>query len=402
MSKDAETDKGREIETAVETDVTGTMPGEMMERAAATIRTMEHAAAAVRTVSWTVQKTDCSSVKPAQEQDGFIKERKNRNRGPQLTIEQFLRDKGCSHHVLTHLKHTDHGILKNGEWAYANQPLSTGDVITVRVEETENSDRISAVSLPISVVYEDEDVLVVDKPGDMPVHPSMGNYENTLANAVMYYYASQKQAFTFRCITRLDRDTTGLVLIAKNALSGAILSSYSSKRQIHREYLAITDGILPEEGTIDAPIARCPGSALMRCVDWEHGERAVTHYQRLGVYRMPYETSEETFQGGNLSGLKSDAVSVGCAPQEISLANVRLETGRTHQIRVHMKSIGHPLPGDFLYNPESVCNLAPRQMLHAHRLAFAHPITGEPLVFESKMPPDMRRLLEIYQKLKTK
>ncbi|MCD7842132.1 MAG: RluA family pseudouridine synthase [Lachnospiraceae bacterium] len=367
-----------------------------MERADAAIRTVEYAASAVRTVSWTVQKADGISVKPAQELDSCIQERKNRNRGQQLTIEQFLREKGCSHHVLTHLKRTDHGILKNGEWAYANQPVSTGDVITVRVEETENSDQISAVPLPLSVVYEDEDVLVVDKPCDMPVHPSMGNHENTLANAVMYYYTAQKRAFTFRCITRLDRDTTGLVLIAKNALSGAILSSQSSKRQIHREYLAITEGILPEEGTVDAPIARWQDSPLMRCVDYEHGERAVTHYKRLGVYRMLDEIYEEFFQSRNLSGLKSDAGAAGCASKEMSLANVRLETGRTHQIRVHMKSIGHPLPGDFLYNSDSVCEFAPRQMLHAHRLTFAHPITGEPLVFESKMPPDMRRLLEMY------
>ncbi|MCC8105326.1 MAG: RluA family pseudouridine synthase [Clostridiales bacterium] len=376
-----------------------------------------YAAAAVRTVSWTVQTADFTGNRPVQERkdsdiaclsrqedmqekiSGGINRtqvRVKKENDRLLTIERFLREKGCSHHVLTLLKRTDHGILKNGVWAYTNQPVMVGDEITVRVEETESSEQILPVPLPLSVVYEDEDVLVVDKPCDMPVHPSMGNHENTLANAVMYYYAERDRRFVFRCITRLDRDTTGLVLIAKNSLSGAILSQQSSRRQIHREYLAITEGVLSKEGTIDAPIARWQDSPLMRCVDFEHGERAVTHYQRLGVYRMPPETCEETFQNRFLSQTESEAGAEGRVPNVVSLANVRLETGRTHQIRVHMKFIGHPLPGDFLYNPDSVCELAPRQMLHAHRLTFTHPVTGETLVFESKMPPDMRRLLGMH------
>ncbi|MCD7735654.1 MAG: hypothetical protein LUI07_01585, partial [Lachnospiraceae bacterium] len=124
------------------------------------------------------------------------------------TLETFLCAKGCSHHVLTHLKRTDHGILLNGEWAYTNQPVREGDVVTVRVVETEASERILPVQLPLRIVYEDADILVVDKPSDMPIHPSAGNYENTLANAVMYYFASKNRPFVFRCITRLDRDTT--------------------------------------------------------------------------------------------------------------------------------------------------------------------------------------------------
>ncbi|MCD7819733.1 MAG: RluA family pseudouridine synthase, partial [Lachnospiraceae bacterium] len=275
----------------------------------------------IRTLTWVVQPSEAAVY----------------------SIEAFLRERGCSHHVLTHLKRTDHGILLNGEWAYANQRVCPGDTITVRLEETDTSSHILPVQLPLSIIYEDDDILIIDKPSDMPVHPSIGNYENTLANAVMYYYASREIPFVFRCVTRLDRDTTGLAVIAKNMLSSAILSAMSAKRQIHREYLAITEGVLPAEGTIDAPIARQEDSVLMRCVDYKNGERAVTHYRSLGYY------------------IGSDSIQP--LPSELTLASVRLETGRTHQIRVHMKSIGHPLPGDFLYNPESVCALAQRQML---------------------------------------
>lgn len=304
-------------------------------------------------------------------------------------MERFLHAKGCSHHVLTLLKRTDHGIMLNGSWAYGNQPVTPGDEITIRVEETAASEQILPVPLPLSVVYEDEDVLIVDKPSDMPVHPSMGNYENTLANAVMYYYSSKQVPFVFRCVTRLDRDTTGLVLLAKNSLSSAILSDQSAHRQIHREYLAIVEGQLPACGTIDAPIARQEGSTLMRCVDPENGERAVTHYRRLAIGKR---------KAPALTDCQSSPASEGrhTLPDILSLASVRLETGRTHQIRVHMKSIGHPLPGDFLYYPDSVCERAPRQMLHSHRITFAHPVTGEVLSFVSELPTDMRKLLDGY------
>ncbi|MCD7954347.1 MAG: RluA family pseudouridine synthase [Lachnospiraceae bacterium] len=315
----------------------------------------------IRILTWTVQPDKTAANKTTTDEV--------------TTVERFLRAKGCSHHVLMQLKRTTGGILRNGEPVFTNRPLLPGDNLSIRIVEMADSESVRPVSLPLTIVYEDEDLLVVDKPGDMPVHPSMGNYENTLANAVMYYYSSRGIPFTFRCVTRLDRDTTGLVLIAKNMLSSAILSDMSAKRQIHREYLAITEGVLPESGTIDAPIARAEGSPLLRCVDFENGERAVTHFQRLGVF---------------VKGRKA-------LPDAISLASVTLGTGRTHQIRVHMKYIGHPLPGDFLYNPDSVCPLAPRQMLHSHRLSFVHPITGITLSFESKLPQDMRQLLDTYE-----
>lgn len=300
-----------------------------------------------------------------------------------MTVEQFLRSHGCSHHVLTRLKQTEHGILLNGDWAYTNQKIKAEDILTIRIVEDQSSSDLVPVQMPLDIVYEDEDLLVINKPSDMPIHPSINNYENTLANGVAYYFASQGIPFVYRCINRLDRDTSGLLIIAKHYLSAAVLSRMSAERQIHREYLAIVEGILPESGTVDAPIARLDGSVLMRCVDFEHGQRAVTHFRRLSI--RDFQSSPDS------------------QSRYLSLAAVTLETGRTHQIRVHMSHIGHPLIGDFLYNParaqapyspsgEPVPSIG-RQALHSHKLEFLHPITGEPLSFTCEMPEDMRRIV---------
>ncbi len=297
-----------------------------------------------------------------------------------LSIENFLRAKGCSHHVLTLLKHTEQGILLNREPAYANQRLKVGDEVTICLEDESGSLSIDPELLTLDIVYEDEDILVVDKPPNMPIHPSVGNQEHTLANAVMYHCTETDPSFVFRCVNRLDKDTSGLVLIAKNPLSSAILSSESSRNTTQREYFAIVEGRLPRRGTINRPISRKPGSFLSRRIDPKNGVPAVTHYERINYYK------------------KNDDAKNSLLPKSVSTASVRLETGRTHQIRVHMSSIGHPIPGDFLYNPESVCALAPRQMLHACRLFLRHPITEEDLVFESALPSDMERFLSFYEK----
>lgn len=283
-------------------------------------------------------------------------------------IEEFLRTKGCSHHVLTHLKRTERGICLNDVWAYSTQRMTTGDVLQIHIQEEESSDHIVPHPLPLSIVYEDEDLMVINKPADMPIHPSINNYENTLANAVAWYFKQQGVPFVYRCINRLDRDTSGLLILAKNMLSGAILSQMSARREIHREYLAITEGILPEEGTITAPIARLEGSAIMRCVDFEHGESAVTHFKRLSCHEK---------ENGDL----------------LSLASVHLETGRTHQIRIHMGHIGHPLIGDFLYNPDGRTWIQ-RQALHSHRLDFIHPVTRAEMHFTCEMPEDMKKTIQ--------
>ncbi len=271
-----------------------------------------------------------------------------------MKIGDFLRKTGYSRHVIIHLKKTENGILLNGEWAYVGQSLKEGDHLEIHIIEEESSEQIVPSELPLDIVYEDEDLLIINKPADMPIHPSINNYDNTLANALMWYYQQKGETFVYRCINRLDRDTTGLLIVAKNMLSGGILSDMSKKREIHREYLAIAEGEIPQEGVIDAPIARKEESVIERCVDFERGDRAVTHYWRLD-YRNGY-----------------------------SLVRLKLETGRTHQIRVHMKYLGHPLTGDYLYNPDY--RILNHQALHSWKLAFRHPVTGAQMQFKADPP----------------
>ncbi len=278
------------------------------------------------------------------------------------TLLSFLKDKHYSAPIIAHLKRTENGILLNGVWGRVRDLLHAGDRLTIQLTETENSKNIVPVKLPLDIVYEDEDLLVINKPSNMPIHPSQGNYENTLANAVAYYFQSKGKTFTYRCINRLDRDTTGLLILAKHMYSASLLSDMVQKREIHRQYLALATGKVPETGTIIAPIARADGSTIERCVNESIGEYACTHYRTLD-YKNGY-----------------------------SLVSLKLETGRTHQIRVHMKHIGHPLPGDFLYNPDYsvIC----RQALHSHKLHFRHPITGDEMEFIAELPEDMRKVIE--------
>ena len=266
-----------------------------------------------------------------------------------VTISDYLKKQGFSHAVIVQLKKIPESILLNGKWEYMSTRLNDGDCLFIHFEETEGSENIVATNLPLSICYEDEDILVVNKPADMPIHPSMNNYDNTLANAVCHYYQTQGIPYTFRCVNRLDRDTTGLTILAKHLISSAILNSEVSVRGISREYLAIVKGFTEDEGTVNAPIGRKEGSTIERQIDVLHGETAITHYKRLAY-----------------------------------------QDGLSHQIRVHMKSIGHPLIGDFLYNPDFT--KINRQALHSYRLRFTHPVTKKPLVFTAPLPEDMQAL----------
>ena len=229
-----------------------------------------------------------------------------------LRIEQFLRHQGYSYQNITQLKKMPESILKNGVWEYMRSLLATGDILTVHIQENESSPNIPPVELPLSIIYEDEDILVVNKPAGMPIHPSLNNYENSLANGLMWYYTEQGKPFIFRCTNRLDRDTSGLTVIARK-------------------------------------------------VDFKHGERAVTHYKVVKE------------KNGH------------------SLVSLILETGRTHQIRVHMQYLGFPLVGDYLYNPDM--EYIHRQALHSWKLSFIHPITKEPMEFTAELPKDMKNIL---------
>lgn len=278
------------------------------------------------------------------------------------SIEQYLKTRGYSSQCIKELKKMQESILIDGRWEYVRYILQPGDTLTVHVQETDVSEKIPSVEMALDIVYEDEDIMVINKPADMPIHPSLNNYYNSLANGLAWYFEKQNKPFIFRCVNRLDRDTSGLTIIAKHMLSSGILSSMVAERSIHREYQAIVRGkVIPEAGTIDAPIARVADSIIERTVDYEKGDRAVTHYETIA------------YKNGH------------------SLLSIHLETGRTHQIRVHMKHIGFPLIGDHLYNPDM--EHMTRQALHSYRLQFTHPITGEAMDFVAPLPEDMQNVL---------
>lgn len=280
-----------------------------------------------------------------------------------LRVEQFLRRKHYSGQNLSEIKRMPKSILVNGVHYYMRQELSTGDHLQVRICETQNSEKIPPTKLPLDIVYEDEDLLVLNKPAGMPIHPSLNNYTNSIANALAYYFQSQGKPFIFRCCNRLDRDTSGLTIVSKHLVSGSILSDMTKYREVHREYLAIARGsVTPSEGTIQAPLGRKEGTIIERTVDWEHGEDAVTHY------KVVKEANGH------------------------SLVSLRLETDRTHQIRIHMKYLGYPLIGDYLYNPDM--EYMTRQALHSHHMEFTHPITGEHMSFTAPLPEDMVRVMQ--------
>lgn len=273
------------------------------------------------------------------------------------SIEAFLKSRDYSRQVLVQLKKTKESVLLNGRWAYMREILEENDCLEIYLSEEEASEQIEPVCLPFEIVYEDEDLMVINKPANMPVHPSINNHDNTLANAIAWYNKERGVRFPYRCINRLDKNTTGLLILAKHSLSAASLYRQMKERQIHRTYLALVKGWIYEAGTVDMPIARKEGSTIERVVDEEHGEMAITHY-------LPLDWGDDW-----------------------TLLQCELETGRTHQIRVHMSWLGHPLPGDFLYCAETAD--IDRQPLHSWKLSFLHPITGEEMNFMQPLPEDM-------------
>ena len=310
-------------------------------------------------------------------------------------IRSFLRAQGFSRHILASLKPQPDTVLVNGRHEPFRHVLQPGDVLTVRVKDPESSRNVVPAPVPFSILYEDDDLLVIDKPAGVAIHPAVGHPANTLANGLAWHYGQLGIPFVFRCINRLDRDTTGLLIVAKHIVSASILETALQKHEIRRTYLALAEGELPPEGTIDRPIARKEGSLIERCVDEERGERAVTHFRRLAVL-SPQWSTEQTVPADHNGD-----------PAAVTLAELRLETGRTHQIRVHMAAAGHPLLGDSLYNP-SVIPLyekglprpgvtlpygLPRQALHAWKLDFVHPITKGPMHVTAPVPEDMLFLL---------
>lgn len=285
------------------------------------------------------------------------------------SIEKFLQGKGYTRQSIVDLKKMDRNVLINGKWEHMNARLIEGDILTVNIDEEASSENIKPVKLDFDIVYEDEDILVVNKPADMPIHPSRNNDDNTLGNGLVYYFSQKDESFVYRCINRLDRDTTGLVIIAKHQVAAGILYTQMQNRLIKREYLAVVCNQredIPECGTVDEPIVRLTASGIERAVGKE-GERAVTHYNVI------------------------------CSNNGFALIRLHLDTGRTHQIRVHMKHLKHPLVGDTMYNIEALESEISRPALHSYKMEFTHPITGALLEFVQELPEDMKLFCEKYE-----
>lgn len=284
-----------------------------------------------------------------------------------IKVSRFLKEMGYPEKILTILRKVDGNLTINGEIIHMNYELLTSnskETLVIHIYEEESSENIISVNMPIDIIYEDEDIIVINKSASMPIHPSLNNYDNTLANAVAYYFMEKGEPFTFRCINRLDKDTTGLTVLAKHYLAAGILSQSMQTRNIKREYTAIVEGRFDSEsGKINLPIGRESTSLITRNIDYEHGETAITNYQVLRYI-------EE---------------------KDLSLVKLNLETGRTHQIRIHMKAIGHPLIGDYLYNPNN--SLLKRQALHAGYIEFCHPITKEKISLSAPFPDDFLSII---------
>ncbi len=260
----------------------------------------------------------------------------------------------------------DRRLRVNGKEVKLNYKLQEDDVIEVTVN-AEESQNIEGEDLNIKVIYEDDDLLIVDKPPFMVVHPTKSHPMGTLANGVIHHFRSNNDNSIVRLVSRLDRDTSGLIMIAKNQFSHMNLAKSMEKNLIKKSYLAITHGNFEnQEGTIDLPIGRPTDETIKRAV-LEDGQRSITHYKIKESYK------------------------------EGALVELVLETGRTHQIRVHLSYVGCPIYGEQLYSDFNDEELISRQALHAYALTLPHPRSGEILNFESTLPEDMIKLIHNLQ-----
>ena len=279
-------------------------------------------------------------------------------RAEEISVRSFLKRQGLSTHLWRRLKHQ--GILSiNGETVgrATLAKLRGGDILRCEIPE---STAIAPEEIPLDIRYEDENLLVVNKPAQMLVHPIAKEQHGTLANAVAYYYETKKEPCVFHPTHRLDRNTTGLVLIAKQPHIQSLLTGKEGAR-FHRTYLAVVHGKLSRgEGTIESPIRRKPGSFIEQETH-ETGKPAITRYR------------------------------VMAEAEEVSLVELQPVTGRTHQLRVHLAAVGHPILGDDLYGEPSL--LIARQALHAYRLDLVHPVTHQPLTVEAPLPEDFISVL---------
>ncbi|WP_010093581.1 RluA family pseudouridine synthase [Ornithinibacillus scapharcae] len=277
-------------------------------------------------------------------------------------LRDYLRNtQGFSRRILKSLVYDGGTLLVNNEKADLRYILKTDDIVTLEFPSEVKGNHMHAEPIPLNIVYEDESVLVINKQAGVATIPSMNHQTGTIANGVLYHYETHNIPYTVHVVTRLDRDTSGLLLIAKHRYSHSLLSSIQKNGGVKRKYFAVVDGVpTPIQGTINANIGRKEGSIIERIVR-EDGQQAITHYE-----------------------VKQDN-------RWYALIAVQLETGRTHQIRVHFSHIGHPLLGDDLYGGSK--NLIERQALHCYFLSFEHPMTKEIMSFQVDLPEDMKKIL---------
>ncbi|MGM7700929.1 RluA family pseudouridine synthase [Pseudalkalibacillus sp. Hm43] len=271
--------------------------------------------------------------------------------------DYLLKDQLISRQALTDIKFKGGDLKVNDEQVTVRYILKAGDIVTVIFPVEEISEYMEPIELPLSVLYEDDHFLVVDKPAGLPTIPSRFRSKESLAQGILHYYEENQIASTIHAVNRLDRNTSGIVLFAKHRYGHSLLSRQQKEGKLKRTYVALCHGIPdPRSGTIDAPIGRKEGSIIERCIRPD-GQQAKTHYKVLASYK------------------------------EYAFLKLRLETGRTHQIRVHMAHIGHPLLGDDLYG--GTLQFIERQALHSQTLAFYHPFNEKRIEIQAPLPEDM-------------
>lgn len=259
-------------------------------------------------------------------------------------------------------------VLLNGEKTVKNKKLAFGDKVTVILPEPKEYN-VEPQEIPLDIVYEDDDIIVVNKPKGMVVHPATGNYEGTLVNALLFHCGDSLSGINGvlrpGIVHRIDKNTSGLLMVAKNDNAHNFLAEQIKEHSFTREYAAIVYGNLKNEsGTVNAPIGRHPINRKQMAVVAKNGRDAVTHYEVL-----------ERLNG-------------------FTYVKLRLETGRTHQIRVHMAHIGHPVAGDDVYGPKKVITALNGQCLHARKIGFIHPVSKEYLEFETELPDYFEKFLK--------
>lgn len=282
-----------------------------------------------------------------------------------IRLDTFLRKRiGISRRLLTRLKKTEKGLTVNGERSLSTRKVQAGDRVQLYMEQ-ESSDDIMPQPIPLNIIYEDEHLLVLNKQAGIIVHPTHGHYIGTLANGVVHYWQQQGKKHRFRPVHRLDEWTSGVLIVAKNHFAHQHIHEQMLKHEVVKRYVAIVHGHPPNErGTIDAPIMRNPENPHVRITSPE-GDPAVTHYEVVASF------------------------------EEATFVSVHLETGRTHQIRVHLKHIGCPIIGDPLYGSSGKddAGFIERQALHAEHIRLRHPLDNRIVSFDAPIPDDMRQLM---------